>query len=544
MKQTSSSFLYWLCGIVVLGIAMLYAINVVLGPLNQDEGWYLLAAINTAQGLEPYKDFAYTQAPVLPHFYSMFSCLWASSGVLGGRIFTAILGIVGVFIFTLSSSYLAPKGRKGVAIVATLVLLGLCPVYTYFTTIPKTYALAALLVGAGVFSLVRGRRFSFELAATFFALAAGVRLSLGVILAAVGFCLLLFSKRKELRFAWLRFGIAGAIMLALIFAPVIINAGDNFIFCQTYHMEREAPGFFQRIVLMGGFASRILQAYFPIFAVALVSAIVVWFTACRQHVQGEAVAGSKACKLIKRFNIWAKNTTIEHIYVIIIALAFVATLLVHGTAPFPYDDYQTPGMPLLAVLAAVLFAMATRNVAWYRSLLVVLFICVGLFALASPMCMNWMLERQDRFWFDMQDEPQVLKLKRVGAELRDRLPEDAILFTQDAYLAVEAQRRVAPGLELGPFCMFDELSKEEATLRKVHTPKTMLEALESRQYPVVAVSGYGFAISCPSTERTPPELLNQFYEVLEREYKLVKTEPSFGQCFTELKIYELKNEEK
>jgi hypothetical protein len=52
------------------------------------------------------------------------------------------------------------------------------------------------------------------------------------------------------------------------------------------------------------------------------------------------------------------------------------------------------------------------------------------------------------------------------------------------------------------------------------------------------------AMTCPSTEATPLELVSQFYDVLELKYELVKTEPSFGQCFTELKIYELKNEEK
>lgn len=541
MEKKTSTILYWFCGIVVLAILALYAVNVLLGPLNQDEGWYLLAGINTAQGMEPYKDFAYTQAPVLPYFYGAFSGLWSQAGVLGGRVFTAVLGMIGLFFISVAAYCLAPKGRKGVAAVVALSLLGLCPVYSYFTAIPKTYALAGLFVGAGLFSLVSRKRLSFEFAAAFFALAAGVRLSLGVILAAVGLGLLLFCKRKEFRFAWLRFGIAGAIMLAIIFVPVLVSSYDNFVFCQTYHVERATPAFFARLVLMGGFMSRILQAYFPMFALFIASALVVWFTARRQHQSNDNTG------LVKRVAEWVKTTAVEHLFVVIIAMAFCATMLVHGTAPFPYDDYQTPGMPFLAVLAAVLFAMAIRNVAWYRSLTVATLVCVGLFALGSPMCMNWVLERQDRFWFIMQDEPQVLKLKRIGAELREKLPEEAMLFTQDAYLAVEAQRKVAPGLELGPFSMFDYASwttDDEARAKNVHTFSSMLMLLESGEYPVAAISGYSFAMLCPSTEPTSQELLNQFNEVLERKYTLVKTEPSFGQCFTELKIYELKDEEK
>lgn len=541
MEKKRSVFLYWLACIVALGILALYCINVVLGPLNQDEGWYLLAGINTAQGMQPYKDFAYTQAPVMPYFYSAFSGLWASDGVLGGRVFTAVLGIIGVFFASVAAYCLAPKGRKGSAAIVSMALLGLCPVYSYFTAIPKTYALAGLFVSAGMFSLVSRKRFSFEYAAAFFALAAGVRLSLGVILAAVGFGLLLFCKRKELRFAWLRFGIAGGIMLAIIFVPVLLSSYDNFVFCQTYHVHRETPAFFYRLVLMGGFVSRLLQAYFPMVVLFLASALVVWFTTKRQHQSNKD--GSKVALVAG----WVKTTAIEHLFIVILAFAFVATLIVHGTAPFPYDDYQTPGMPVFAVLAAVLFAIATRNVAWYKSLVVVALLCIGLFAVGSPMCMNWVLERQDRFWFIMQDEPQVLNLKRIGAELRERLPENALLFTQDAYLAVEAQRKVAPGLELGPFSMFDYsswMTDDVARERKVHTFTTLLELLESGKCPVAAISGYSFAITCPSTEATPLELVSQFYDVLELKYELVKTEPSFGQCFTELKIYELKNEEK
>lgn len=541
MEKKRSIFLYWLAGIVMLGILSLYCINVVLGPLNQDEGWYLLAGINTAQGMQPYKDFAYTQAPVMPYFYSVFSGLWASNGVLGGRVFTAILGMLGIFFASVAAYCLAPNGRKGSAAIVAMSLLGLCPVYSYFTAIPKTYALAGLFVSAGMFSLVSRKRFSFEIAAAFFALAAGVRLSLGVILAAVGFCLLIFCRRKELRFAWLRFGIAGGVMLAIIFVPVLLSSYDNFVFCQTYHVHRETPDLLYRLVLMGGFASRLLQAYFPMVALFLASALVVWFTTKRQHQSNQNKG------MLTRVAGWVKSTAIEHLFVVIIAFAFLATLFVHGTAPFPYDDYQTPGMPLFAVIVAAIVALAIRNVAWYKGLVLIVLVSVGFFAVGSPMCMNWVLERQDRFWFVMQDEPQVLKLKRIGAELREKLPEDAVLFTQDAYLAVEAQRKVAPGLELGPFSMFEYscwMTDDEARARKVHTLTTMLEMLESGKYEVAAVSGYGFAIFCPSTTQTPPELLDKFNEVLNRKYTLVKTVPSFGQCFTELKIYELKNEEK
>ena len=41
------------------------AANIVLGNLNLDEGWYLQAAVNVAAGKMPYRDFFFTQAPLL-----------------------------------------------------------------------------------------------------------------------------------------------------------------------------------------------------------------------------------------------------------------------------------------------------------------------------------------------------------------------------------------------------------------------------------------------------------------------------------------------
>ncbi|MBP8656293.1 MAG: hypothetical protein KBI43_07630, partial [Kiritimatiellae bacterium] len=48
----------------------LAGLNLWMGELNQDEGWYLYAAKQMGEGLWPYRDFAFTQAPMLPLVYS------------------------------------------------------------------------------------------------------------------------------------------------------------------------------------------------------------------------------------------------------------------------------------------------------------------------------------------------------------------------------------------------------------------------------------------------------------------------------------------
>ena len=56
----------WILLLAWAAAAALAAVNVWFGPLNQDEGWYLLAAQNVSRGMTPYRDFLYTQGPVLP----------------------------------------------------------------------------------------------------------------------------------------------------------------------------------------------------------------------------------------------------------------------------------------------------------------------------------------------------------------------------------------------------------------------------------------------------------------------------------------------
>ena len=75
--------------------AALYAANTWFGLLNQDEGWYLYAALETTRSHMPYRDFFFTQGPVLPVVYGWLAPLWSPFGVAGGRVLTALLGMGG-----------------------------------------------------------------------------------------------------------------------------------------------------------------------------------------------------------------------------------------------------------------------------------------------------------------------------------------------------------------------------------------------------------------------------------------------------------------
>ena len=129
--------------------------NIVLGNLNLDEGWYLQAAANKAVGKMPYRDFFFTQAPLLPDIYGLLLPLWAPAGVLGGRIVTAVIGLFAALFAASGVRLLVPAPRRFAASLTVFALLA-CNVYhSYFTVIPKTSALASLWLTLGSVVLIR-----------------------------------------------------------------------------------------------------------------------------------------------------------------------------------------------------------------------------------------------------------------------------------------------------------------------------------------------------------------------------------------------------
>ena len=70
------------------------------GKLNMDESWYLYASKLVYQGRLPYRDFAFTQMPLLPYIYGIPQFVFGQS---------LLIGRVTSLFFTLLSFLLALK---------------------------------------------------------------------------------------------------------------------------------------------------------------------------------------------------------------------------------------------------------------------------------------------------------------------------------------------------------------------------------------------------------------------------------------------------
>ena len=479
--------------------AVLAAAAVWMGGLNQDEGWYLYAANLVADGAAPYRDFAFTQGPVMPFVYSTLTRAWQSFGLLAARVVTLALGLLGVAFALALARRLAPPAVRREAALVTFLLLATNLYHLYYLAIPKTYALASLFLLAGFDALAAARsrngappsplRAAGAAAAAglCLALAAGTRISLGATLPVVGLWLLATRQWKTLA----AFSLGGLGGLALAYGPFLADpaARAGLLAAQAYHAAR---GGFDPVWTVGSL-SRLVRWYLPVFLVL-------------------GLGDFRRARLL--------------------LAAFLAVFAVQMLAPFPYEDYQVPVMALLAVFAAVNFVAPPVNSGGNprpfdlrKRLLLVLGVSFAA-SFGSPLLEKWSTNGQDRFWSLKKEKTELAQLRDVAREIETLDPGGRTLLTQDLYLAIETNRRVPHGLEMGPFAILSDAEW-----------KRLLTTADS---PVAALSGYTFAVNPPVCDERPVAQQLEYWDLLKRRYRLVRREAAFGQNATPLLILKRK----
>ncbi len=523
--------------IAIVATVVLASANIWFGELNQDEGWYLYSGRMVAEGQLPFIDFASTQGPVMAFVYAVAWPLVKISGLLGGRIFTAILGLLAAAgaawlayrVMLVSSKKEDGTDAAGVAALMTFIFIGVNVYQSYFFVIVKTYALAGLLLVCSFLALsfCKGRRgyLMALLSGICMSLAVATRLSAIAVIPAVLLIYIIYVLRGKGSSVHLKtaFWIAiGALITGLlVFLPFLIKAPEATLFgLVEYHAGREVGGLFKVLAYKAGFLARLLNVYFVALGALLVGGLVTWLTK-------------------KRGTAWSP------LYMAIGA-AVVAVTLLHFIAAFPYDDYQVMLFPLFAVFLSIFLIrllsrfMDLRTGARYSPLMVLLLVIFVLnmtAAFASPIIQGWFIGERDRIWWPFKEKSSLALLRETAAEVRKGLAPDDLLLTQDTYLAVEAGVRVPHGLELGPFSYFPDWPREKTDACHVLNRTSLIELLEQSSAPIAALSGYSFAVGCPAVKELPVQEQVVLWEILERHYELNYTVDGFGQAGTRLEIF-------
>jgi hypothetical protein len=499
------------------------------GGLNQDEGWYLYAAQMVRAGHAPYRDFFYTQGPAMPFVYSALAPIWGRGsplqGILGGRMVTLVLGLLGTGCAVALARRLVPPARRSAVSLVVFAFLACNLYHLYFNTIPKTYALGGLFLMAGLLLVVRGLEtlgakggaclFAGGLSLAF---ATGTRISLLLIMPVVGVVLLARFRSFGWSFAWYGFG--GGTGLLLTYGVFALDADSlrGLLAAQSYHAAR---GGFDPFFVIGS-VSRLLRGYLALGVAALAAACLV---ARGGASCGEALADDRG-RAAARAMCW------------ILGMGFLTVFALQLSAPFPYDDYQVPIMGMLAVLvAAWLVGSLPEEAAWRVRTAWFVVLVAAAASFASPLLQEWATYSNDRFWSQKKESTELAKLRAVGRRIEQLDPGGDTLLTQDVYLAVETGRTVPRGLEMGPFCYFADLPDEDARALHVMNRSLMEKLLDSAPCPVAACSGYAFAITAPSCRETPFEEQTNAFTVLKRRYRREESVCNFGQNSTTLLLF-------
>jgi len=489
-----------------IAFAVLVFASVWLGALNQDEGWYLYAARLVAEGKVMYRDFFYTQGPLLPLVYSAFCGAWEDAGLVGGRIVTASIGLLALVFAAALARFLAPAGRKGAAGTIAFMLLGCNLYHVYYTSIPKTYALASFFLLIGFYLLAFSLRMlppaypeKLKNAFVFFAgltmaLSAGARVSLILAVAVVATGLFAVRKTEKMSFAWFAGGAFAGLMSVYGFVLFDSKTFHGLLAAMSYHGAR---GGFDPIFTIGS-ASRLVRWYAPLFVL-----LGMVFFRKRQRLAPESDMLARS-----RFPL---N---------MMACSFLAVFALQMFAPYPYEDYQVPVMPLLAVYVAVKI-VSIASLSLSRVVLLTLGMTWAL-SFGSPLLEKWTVNGQDRFWALKKEKTELAQLQDIARLIEAIDPGGKKLFTQDIYLAIETNRKVPKGLEMGPFSM---LSHDE-----------WVDLLENTDCNVAALSGYTFAVNPPVCTERPIEEQMEYWSILKRRYRLFMKENAFGQHATPLLV--------
>jgi hypothetical protein len=216
---------------------------------------------------------------------------------------------------------------------------------------------------------------------------------------------------------------------------------------------------------------------------------------------------------------------------------FCAVTLFHLFTPFPYEDYQVPVMPVLALVLAVQVPDVVVSPRERCRAARLIAISGLLFALSSAQWQDWFSTGRDRIWWGVRQEAPLMQLRRAARALQAVDPDAREVLTWDPYLALEAGLTVPPDMHMGPFSFFPDM--DTATAERLHVMNTekLLQLLEHNPPPVAALSGYAFTIDSPSIQPTDPAVRETIESRLQETYTRAASLPTFGQGGTELRLY-------
>ena len=445
--------------------------------VSSDEGFYAQAAFRAASGLVAYRDFGYSQGPVVPYVNGA-AMAFAGFGLLPQRLLGAAQGVLQMAVLMLLAVRLGDLLAGSVA--AALLLLS--PHWVENLTLGNTYALGGLFVAlaALAFAGIEAPRPRLAVTLACGVLAAGCRLSLAPFGAILAFALVAGRVRDErLAFAGLAAALGAGYTLA-VYGPFLLADREATLFWLVrFHLasvirRRGAPSLEEAFVLA------------PAAALLAAAVLALWRRSRAADVRAGAARALFAAALATA----------------------AANLLVRA----PYGGYVTPVTGVLAVAGARLLLGALPERRSVAAAAAVLLAAAGALVFRPAL------------------RPSALDdVARAAAFLRAHTESSARVACTLPEVALEAGRDVLPGLEMGKFGFTEEMPPEEATRLHLAHASVLEEALRARTVGAVVLSqsrNWNFGWSAPSLKPTSGETLARLRAAFDAGWRVAYADPS------------------
>jgi 4-amino-4-deoxy-L-arabinose transferase-like glycosyltransferase len=193
----------------LLGIAL-------VRPLSVDESQYVAATALAAQGLLPYRDFAYLQTPLQPLLFAPLQWVFAGHLLLAMRVANALLSLITIALVYGAARRMAARESAALAAAA---MLASCQSFLWCAGVARNDVLPAALMAAGLWLIVKSAGWSRFGAGLAFGLAASAKISYAVPAAAVFVTGVWTSEAAERRRAlWFAAGVVAGLLPTVVLA--------------------------------------------------------------------------------------------------------------------------------------------------------------------------------------------------------------------------------------------------------------------------------------------------------------------------------------
>lgn len=470
--------------------------HVLHNGMNLDEGFYALAARAVWQGELPYRDFGYTQMPLLPYINGALLQL-TGHGLIAQRAVNALwAGLTLALMAGWLGRRTKPTWGLGVA-----ALFSLSAAWMYFTHLGKTYAFAGLMaMGAALMHLDRApsiRKAGWL--ALLGTLGVGCRLPMAPFFGILWLATLAELPRRELlrAVAW------SGLWPVLLVAPFYGAAPAAAYFWTVQFHQASVPN---------------RTWWLPWSAIAaLAPALWLGLTAVAAHA------------VVRR--VWPGRREL------VLALATLGTIAANLAPKGAFEEYAVPMLPILGITVALALWSAGAAAPWLRRTFTPIVLLAA--NLALTVVLQWPnLRAEVRNTWSMflplnapiYDTALPGRLAQARQVVQHYLPAGQPFIGPSVILAAEADRPVPRGLRMGPYTTTAELPAARARELNLATIAEVETWFSDPSVPLLALSKNPFGnyrCSMPSYQNSAQFRRFSWQELFHRDFLIAYEDTNF-----------------